>query len=417
MSGLWERHLRAFPPLSARRQLREQLFSAHRFQLQCAAPDAKSCRIVERVSPSGTSFFSVLSSAEWGTSNRAPGEQAVDPNHLSVSDSSPYHYALSQCIDHWGLIPEKTELIRDGINHVFGTETVEGAPVIIRISDGAIRQRGEVLGELLWLDYLIGHGCTVTTPVPSRCGELLETIDLDESPMHVCCFKRFGGREIHPATDAEWNDDLFLKLGHEIGRIHRASDELQLPPDRDRKPWYENNLTQIPDPLPPGFNPRVTEAMRAFLDELRRRPAAPRQYGLVHRDLHAGNFLVEEGVIEIIDFDLGCYGWRTMDLAVLLFGYYYYPSFRVPDACPELAGHVLAMLVGGYRDEYTIDRDQLDTVGDMILLHTILNYVATVPAVEHWQIALGDPQPPVTVSLAWIEQLWLDGHQLHVDLS
>jgi len=67
----------------------------------------------------------------------------VDPNHLPASDSSPYHRALSRCIDHWGLVPEKTELVRDGINHVFGAVTVGGAPVIIRISDGAIRPRGD----------------------------------------------------------------------------------------------------------------------------------------------------------------------------------------------------------------------------------------------------------------------------------
>jgi len=341
----------------------------------------------------------------------------MDPNHLPVGDSSPYHDALAQCVDHWGLVPGKTELVRDGVNHVFATESVNGDPVIIRISDGALRKRSEVLGELLWLDHLIRHGCTVTTPIPSRGGELLETIELDVGTMHVCCFKRFGGQQLDPATDAQWNDELFLKLGREIGRIHCASDELQLPVDRDRLSWYESKLGQFPDPLPAAFNPQVADTMQVFIDELRGRPTLTRHYGLVHRDLHAGNFLVENGEIQIIDFDLGCYGWRTMDLAVLLFSHYYYPSLRVPHASSELAGHVLAMVVQGYRDEYTLDRAQLDTVGDMILLHTVLNYIVIVPAVEHWQIAMGDPQPPVTESLAWIEQLWLDGHKLQVDLS
>lgn len=340
----------------------------------------------------------------------------MDPNHFPANNPSPYHRALAQCANHWGLVASKTELIRDGINHVFGTESESGAPVIIRISDGATRSRGELLGELRWLEHLIRHGCTVTTPIRSGRGELLETIDLDGTPMYVCCFRRFGGRELHPATDPEWNDDLFLALGREIGRIHRASDEFQLPTNQDRLPWYASTTTRIPDPLSAGFNPRVTKTMQAFLDELRGRPTPPREYGLVHRDLHAGNFLFEEGRVEIIDFDLGCYGWRTMDFAVLLFSHYYYPSLRVSRAA-ELAGHVLATIVRGYRDEYRLDRNQLDTVGDMILLHTILNYIVMVPAVEHWQIALGNPQVPVTESLAWIEQLWLDGHELPVDLS
>lgn len=340
----------------------------------------------------------------------------MDPNHIPLSDSSPYHDALAQCIDHWGLVPKKTELVRDGINHVFATEFVDGAPVIIRISDGALRGRDEILGELLWLDHLIRHGCTVTTPITSRGGELLETIELDEGTMHVSCFKRFGGRQLNPATDTEWNDELFLKLGREIGRIHCASDKLQLPADHDRRPWYESKLTQFPDPLPTTFNSQVVDAMRAFINELRERPTPSRHYGLVHRDLHEGNFLVEDGDVQIIDFDLGCYGWRTMDLAVLLFSSYYYPSLRVPHAS-ELAGNVLAKVVQGYRDEYTLDDEQLDTVGDMILLHTILNYIVMVPATKHWQAVLGDPHPTVTESLQWIEQLWLGGHKLQVDLS
>lgn len=341
----------------------------------------------------------------------------MDPNHLRPSECSVYHTALGACADHWGLELEKTELIRDGVNHVFGTVSDDGAPVIIRISDGAVRSRGELLGELRWLDHLIRHSCRVTTPIPSRRGELLETIDVDGSTLHVCCFERFRGRELDPATDAEWNDDLFVKLGREMGRIHRVSDELQLPVDQDRRPWYASKFMQIPDPLPAGFDPRVIAAMRSFLDELRQRPTSPRVYGLVHRDLHAGNFLVEDGQIEIIDFDLGCYGWRTMDFAVLLFAHYYYPSLRVPHAGSELIGHVLSRLVLGYRDEYTLDHEQLETVADMILLHTILNYLIMVPAIEHWEIALGHPTPSVTISLAWVEKLWVDGHALPLDLS
>ncbi|QDV49290.1 phosphotransferase enzyme family protein [Gimesia fumaroli] len=341
----------------------------------------------------------------------------MNPYHLPVDDSSPYYNALAQCVDHWGLVPDKTELIRDGVNHVFATERRDGEPVIIRISDDAVRGRDEVLGELIWLEHLIRHGCTVTTPIPSRGGELLETVGVDEGAMHVSCFQRFRGRQLNPATDAEWNDELFRKLGREIGRIHRASDQMQLPADHDRLRWYEINLGQFPDPLPEIFNPQVVESMRVFTDDWIGRSTTSGHYGLVHRDLHAGNFLVEEGRIEVIDFDLGCYGWRTMDLGVLLFVYYFYPSLQVPDASPELAGHVLARLVEGYREEYTLDREQLETVGDMIMLNTVSNYFLMLPNPEHWQIAMGNPQIPVTESLAWIERLWLNGEKLQVDLK
>jgi Ser/Thr protein kinase RdoA (MazF antagonist) len=121
--------------------------------------------------------------------------------------------------------------------------------------------------------------------------------------------------------------------------------------------------------------------------------------------------------VQVIDFDLGCYAWRAMDFSVLLFAHYYYPSLRVPHASPETAGHVLATLVRGYREEHTIDLEQLEMVGDLLKLREILTYIATAPAVEHWQIAMGDPRPTVAESVAWIEKLWLDDIELRVDLS
>jgi amicoumacin kinase len=96
----------------------------------------------------------------------------VDPNHLPVADSASYHEALERCLEHWGLLRERTSLLRDGVNHVFASETEGGAALIVRISDGELRRRGEIEGELIWLDHLVRHGCTVTTPVPSRRGEL-----------------------------------------------------------------------------------------------------------------------------------------------------------------------------------------------------------------------------------------------------
>ncbi|MEW4561906.1 phosphotransferase [Bremerella sp. JC770] len=341
----------------------------------------------------------------------------MDPNHLPVDDSSAYHDALAQCVDHWGLVLEKTSLIRDGINHVYGTETRDGAPVIVRISNGAVRSQAELSGELLWLAHLRKNGCTVTHPIPSQRGELLETIERDDAILHVACFERFPGQHLGKTSTDQWNDELLLELGRQIGRIHRLSDGFHLPPDKDRKQWYEIEETHFPDPLLPAYNTDVVAAMQAFLGNLRARPTQPRHYGLVHRDIHAGNFLVDAGKIEIIDFDLGCYGWRTMDFATLLFARYYFPSICVPDASPKAAGQCLAMLVRGYREQYTMDQEQLETVRDMILVHSTLNYAVVCPAIEHWERAIPTGNCSVAESMAWLESLWLGGHHLEVDLS
>ena len=340
----------------------------------------------------------------------------MNPNRLPVADSAPYHDALARCVDHWGLVPEKTELVRDGVNHVFSTENAGGEPMIVRVSDGSERERAEIEGELIWLDHLIRHGCTVSTPVRSLNGELLETCVLPSGTFHVACFVRFGGRLLNPATDAEWNDALFLKLGREIARLHRISDALRLPRDHDRKPWHESNLSRFPDPLPAAFDPAVCARMQALTDDMRSRPTRAPHYGLVHRDLHAGNLLYEHGQIEIIDFDLGCYGWRVMDFTPLLFTHYFYPSNLVANASPRRASEVLATMVRGYREEYAMDPEQLEMVEDLLKLRSVVSYIAMAPAPEHWQVALGNPSPSVSESLRWIERFWRGGAEFGVDV-
>ncbi len=53
---------------------------------------------------------------------------------------------------------------------------------------------------------------------------------------------------------------------------------------------------------------------------------------------------------------------------------------------------------------------------DMILLHTNLNSINMVPTVGHWLIALSNSMPTVSDGLAWSEQSWMNGNDLHIDL-
>lgn len=342
--------------------------------------------------------------------------RVMNPHLLSVASSAPYHDALELCVQHWALVPERTELIRDGANHVFASEDVHGTPVIVRVSDGDVRARSELVGELMWLHHLREHGCTVSKPIRSVGGELVETSELPQGTYHVSCFERFGGRLLNPRTDAVWNDTLFEKLGRAVGRLHRVSDTLALPPAYDRRPWFELIVSRIPDPLPAALDRATTMAMQSFMAEMRARPLVPRHYGLIHGDLHAGNFLYEAGEIELIDFDLGTYGWRVMDFVALLFIQYYFPSRRVPDASPRRASEVLMAMVRGYRQEYALDREQLDAVNDLMKLRSILNYIAMGPSADHWQVALGNPTPTLHESLKWIERHWANGADFEIEV-
>jgi Ser/Thr protein kinase RdoA (MazF antagonist) len=58
-----------------------------------------------------------------------------------------------------------------------------------------------------------------------------------------------------------------------------------------------------------------------LLQRIQALPKPSEAYGLIHCDLHFGNFFIHvtEQVITLIDFDDCAYGWFSMDIAILLF--------------------------------------------------------------------------------------------------
>lgn len=340
----------------------------------------------------------------------------MNPNELPA-DSTAYHQALALASEHWALRSEQTSLIRDGVNHVYGSVTMAGEPMIVRISDGDHHALNDIEAELIWLDYLIANGCVVTTPVRSQQGLLVESVEIDAGLFHVSCFMRFGGEQLDPRSSPLWNEDFLFRLGRIIGRLHRLTDEFQLPPDKDRMPWWETELHNFPKPLPTEFNIEVIDRMQVFLDQLIAKPRPDRHFGLIHHDIHSGNILIEDGEIQLIDFDLACYGWRMTDFAVLLYNHYYFPSLCVPDASVAKASQALRQLARGYREEYILDDAQLEMIPTLMLLRETLLYNILRPNIDHWQIAFGNPTFSAAQSLHIIEQRWLMGTKLEIDLG
>jgi Ser/Thr protein kinase RdoA (MazF antagonist) len=70
---------------------------------------------------------------------------------------------------------------------------------------------------------------------------------------------------------------------------------------------------------------------------LRSLPTPVDGYGLLHTDLHHGNFFVDEGRITAFDFDDIGYNWFASDIAVLLLRAISFP----PKPCADVVafGH------------------------------------------------------------------------------
>ncbi len=133
-----------------------------------------------------------------------------------------------------------------------------------------------------------------------------------------CLFERKGGR-----APAEIDDALAERLGmmtariHNVGASHPAEHRLQLRPER----WIEDSLQALleRDLVPGRLVDRYQRAALALA-----RVASDRLEGVathrLHGDLHAGNLIVRDGVLHVLDFDDMVSGPAVQDLWLLLPG-------------------------------------------------------------------------------------------------
>jgi Ser/Thr protein kinase RdoA (MazF antagonist) len=113
---------------------------------------------------------------------------------------------------------------------------------------------------------------------------------------------------------------LYRTLGSTIGKIHALAAQFnQTQPTKIRPEW---------DGIPNNFNPEsdqdpglaILNAEREkVVNYLNSLPQELGSFGLIHGDLHLGNFFVDVtgNKITLFDFDDCVYGWFMMDNAIL----------------------------------------------------------------------------------------------------
>lgn len=112
---------------------------------------------------------------------------------------------------------------------------------------------------------------------------------------------------------------IIEEWGRYLGRMHRLT-KAYVPPASaaPRQSWKGDDVVKAAlralDPKDCLAFRRMNELL-AWLDGL---PMDRAGYGLVHADLHAGNFFVQDGVITAFDFDDSCYHWFAYDIVIPL---------------------------------------------------------------------------------------------------
>lgn len=258
-------------------------------------------------------------------------------------------HILLEIIHRYGIERETLRFLGGFRNRAY-EYTKDQQQYIVRISFESQRTVGMIRGEVDWIRYLADHGVSVAKAIPSLNGEFVELVEAENTIVPVVVFEKAHG---HPPQANEWNPGLFYNMGQLVGRMHRLTKEYTPKNSSDRRPlWSEEMDVFASTYLPANDEPIVEQyrLLRAYPEQL---PLGKDVSGLIHDDVHRGNFFVQDGNITLFDFDDSQYSWFVEDIAIALF-YAISPSDRSSEEI-AYAQTFYDAFMQGYRRENTLD--------------------------------------------------------------
>lgn len=261
----------------------------------------------------------------------------------------------------------KPEFIRYFENAVYEIKLKDGTPVILRLTHFSHRSLDEVNAELHWLNYLHEHQLPVATALKVH-GQAAIPLEAGHGKFIASYFLKAQGAL---GKEAPFTPDWLNQLGTAMGTMHRLT-KLYDPPTgfAPRKPWYDDEVLHRMDELPAG-NEEVIERIQAQVEKLKGWQS--QDYGLIHADIHPGNFCVHQGMLKIFDFDDCTYNFFMADLSTTYYAFLNWTA--TPDTIDQMAKDLQDYFWGSYCKEYQLETGAIVNMHDLMLLREMIIYV------------------------------------------
>jgi amicoumacin kinase len=244
--------------------------------------------------------------------------------HRLLDDSS----ILQEMLKIYGL-EKDYRLLGDFENFVYEVRKGEES-FILRLTHQSHRSYRDIAAEIDWLNYLFTEGIHVPKVIEtsgrndiiiSKCG--------DGSEFYACLFSKAPGRQIK-VTDIEFDSKLFWSWGKIIGQMHEATARYKDNAEIGRRPGWDEEDVLFPEKyVPEEGHERVIENSRELINMIKELPMGRDSFGLVHTDLHSGNFFFDGKQVHPFDFDDCAYHWFASDIAIPV---YYSVLYRYPNS-------------------------------------------------------------------------------------
>ncbi len=230
-------------------------------------------------------------------------------------------------------------------NTTFQVENANGERYVLRIHR-PLRTVEAVRSELMWLAALRQETeFVLPEPIPTRAGDLLTVTSLEGIPEPRICvlfrwvegrfldtrltplhLERVGafmaGLQSHGASFQKPDNFMRGRLDSLTDQARRAAargaGEATVRAQIDHPDDEAAAIRLVTEMCSAEDGVRVATLIRRIREVQRAVGQGPETFGLIHGDLHQGNYLFHEGQVRAIDFDDCGYGYYLYDMAVTL---------------------------------------------------------------------------------------------------
>jgi amicoumacin kinase len=223
---------------------------------------------------------------------------------------------LKRFLTSFGLQSEVKKL-GDFENYVFEVYLGDG-PVILRITHSSHRSKEEIFAELDWMNYLHNQRVNCPAVFKSINNQIIEGQQAEDgSFFYACLFSKVPGNPVKIKSE-EFNEQLFYAWGKEIGKLHAVTKDYQPIYEIPLRPtWEDEELLNIADYVP--NENEIIKNTKLLINQLKALPKNKDNFGLIHSDIHSGNFFYDGESIHVFDFDDCSYHWYASDIAIPLY--------------------------------------------------------------------------------------------------
>ncbi|MBU1094173.1 MAG: phosphotransferase [Firmicutes bacterium] len=263
-------------------------------------------------------------------------------------------------------------------NFIYGYKKEE-EEFILRISHASHRTYEQLLSELDFVHFLAENHANVSIPVLSVDHNLIEKVELKDSYFTVSSYIKAEGER---PSKAHFDDTFFHNYGKTIGQFHRLTKKYQ--PSNgvikrfkwDDDPLFINARSYLPD-----SDEIIYTRFVELIEELNQLKIDSDHYGLIHTDIHMGNFFINEKKLTVFDFDDCSYMWFASDIAIALF---YFLEFSIRDEMKfkENTDYFMAHFMKGYLSENNLSLDDMKTVHNFLKLRELVLYIVFFRSVD-----------------------------------